>query len=276
MRYRPIRRNGEFGRVYARGKSYVNQALVLYVLKTRSKRTRVGLTATKKIGHAVQRNRARRVMKAAIDEHLDYNIGGYDLVFVARGMTPRLKSWQLSAIVAKLFAQAGLPDKAKQPGAKPPATLPPARQTRGVSIFQKALCGLIRLYQRFISPGLGRNCRFSPSCSQYGIEAIRTHGCLKGLLLTGMADRPVQSAGPLGLRPRAGEGPLEKSGPASCRRRPCFPQDTKNKWKTSSSMLFGRALKREDLRQCFFERVLKRGKPLRHACGVPPPLMRGG
>ena len=68
MRYRPIRRNGEFGRVYARGKSYVNQALVLYVLKTRSKRTRVGLTATKKIGHAVQRNRARRVMKAAIDE----------------------------------------------------------------------------------------------------------------------------------------------------------------------------------------------------------------
>ena len=81
MRYRPIRRNGEFGRVYARGKSYVNQALVLYVLKTRSKRTRVGLTATKKIGHAVQRNRARRVMKAAIDEHLDYNIGGYDLVF---------------------------------------------------------------------------------------------------------------------------------------------------------------------------------------------------
>ena len=108
MRYRPIRRNGEFGRVYARGKSYVNQALVLYVLKTRSKRTRVGLTATKKIGHAVQRNRARRVMKAA--------------------MTPRLKSWQLSAIVAKLFAQAGLPDKAKQPGAKPPATLPPVRK----------------------------------------------------------------------------------------------------------------------------------------------------
>lgn len=126
MRYRPIRRNSEFGRVYARGKSYVNPALVLYVLKTRGRKTRVGLTATKKIGHAVQRNRARRVMKAAIDEHLDQNIGGYDLVFVARGVTPRLKSWQLSEVVARLFAQAGLPDKAKQPGAKPPATVPPA------------------------------------------------------------------------------------------------------------------------------------------------------
>ena len=111
VRYRPIRRNSEYGRVYARGK-----------------KTRVGLTATKKIGHAVQRNRARRVMKAAIDEHLDYNIGGYDLVFVARGITPHLKSWQLSEVVAKLFAQAGLPDKAKQPGAKPPATVPPAQK----------------------------------------------------------------------------------------------------------------------------------------------------
>ena len=117
MRYRPIRRNSEYGRVYARGKSYVNPALVLYVLKTRGKKTRVGLTATKKIGHAVQRNRARRVMKAAIDEHLDHNIG-----------TPHLKSWQLSEVVAKLFAQAGLPDKAKQPGAKAPATVPPARK----------------------------------------------------------------------------------------------------------------------------------------------------
>ena len=65
MRYRPIRRNSEFGRVYARGKSYVNPALVMYVLKTRGKKTRVGLTATKKIGHAVQRNRSeeRRVGK---------------------------------------------------------------------------------------------------------------------------------------------------------------------------------------------------------------------
>lgn len=45
MRYRPLRHNSEFGRVYARGKAYVDPALVLYVLKTRAKQTRVGLTA---------------------------------------------------------------------------------------------------------------------------------------------------------------------------------------------------------------------------------------
>ena len=113
MRYRPIRRNSEFTRCYARGKSYVHPLVVLYVLKTRSKNTRVGLTATKKVGHAVQRNRARRVMRAAIAEHLEQNIGGYDLVFAARAQTARVKTTQLSRAVAKLLAQAGLPDKAR-------------------------------------------------------------------------------------------------------------------------------------------------------------------
>ena len=76
----------------------------------------------------MQRNRARRVMKAAIDEHLDYNIGGYDLVFVARGMTPRLKSWQLSAIVAKLFAQQACRIRQNSRAQSRPATLPPVRK----------------------------------------------------------------------------------------------------------------------------------------------------
>ena len=113
MRYRPLRHNSEFGRVYARGKAYVDHALVLYVLKTRSKQTRVGLTATKKVGCAVQRNRARRIMRAALSEHLSQNIGGYDIILVARGQTPHLKSTQLSKTLGKLFAKAGLPDLAR-------------------------------------------------------------------------------------------------------------------------------------------------------------------
>ncbi|WP_410012933.1 membrane protein insertion efficiency factor YidD [Sodalis sp. C49] len=46
------------------------------------------------------------------------------------------------------------------------------------------LIGLIRGYQLFISPLLGSHCRFQPSCSQYGIEAIRRFGMLKGSWLT--------------------------------------------------------------------------------------------
>ena len=59
-----------------------------------------------------ERNRARRVMRAALSEHLARNIGGYDIILVARGQTPRLKSTQLSKTLGKLFAKAGLPDKA--------------------------------------------------------------------------------------------------------------------------------------------------------------------
>ena len=41
----------------------------------------------------------------------------------------------------------------------------------------------IRLYQRFISPALGQRCKYHPSCSAYAVEAIRTYGVLRGLVL---------------------------------------------------------------------------------------------
>lgn len=44
---------------------------------------------------------------------------------------------------------------------------------------------LIRCYQMFISPLLGRHCRFFPSCSSYTYEAIKKHGLLKGVFLGG-------------------------------------------------------------------------------------------
>ena len=43
---------------------------------------------------------------------------------------------------------------------------------------------LIRGYQLAISPLLGPSCRFYPSCSHYAIEAIETHGSLRGVWLT--------------------------------------------------------------------------------------------
>ena len=47
------------------------------------------------------------------------------------------------------------------------------------------LRGLIRLYQLLISPLLGVNCRFEPSCSHYAQEAIAAHGVVRGLRLAG-------------------------------------------------------------------------------------------
>jgi putative membrane protein insertion efficiency factor len=42
---------------------------------------------------------------------------------------------------------------------------------------------MIRCYQLLISPLFGSVCRFSPSCSQYAIEALKRYGMFKGLLL---------------------------------------------------------------------------------------------
>ena len=52
------------------------------------------------------------------------------------------------------------------------------------NLLSKMLIGLIRLYQITLSPYIGRACRYTPTCSNYGIEAIRKHGPFKGTWLT--------------------------------------------------------------------------------------------
>ncbi|WP_206028688.1 membrane protein insertion efficiency factor YidD [Thalassoroseus pseudoceratinae] len=42
------------------------------------------------------------------------------------------------------------------------------------------MIGLVRGYQRFISPLLGPSCRFTPTCSEYFIQAVRKYGILRG------------------------------------------------------------------------------------------------
>ena len=46
------------------------------------------------------------------------------------------------------------------------------------------LIKLLRGYKKYISPHMGDNCRFTPTCSEYAMEAISIHGSLKGMLLT--------------------------------------------------------------------------------------------
>lgn len=45
---------------------------------------------------------------------------------------------------------------------------------------RRGLVGLIRAYQLVISPALPPACRFTPTCSQYALEAVRRHGALRG------------------------------------------------------------------------------------------------
>lgn len=53
-----------------------------------------------------------------------------------------------------------------------------------LSVPARVLLGLIQLYRYTLSYFLGRSCRFAPSCSEYGLEAIRRHGAWRGGILT--------------------------------------------------------------------------------------------
>ena len=50
--------------------------------------------------------------------------------------------------------------------------------------MKKLVLALLRGSKKYISPSLGNNCRFLPTCSEYAMEAVERHGILKGGLLS--------------------------------------------------------------------------------------------
>ncbi|MDL4773474.1 membrane protein insertion efficiency factor YidD [Actinomadura xylanilytica] len=62
--------------------------------------------------------------------------------------------------------------------------MPLEQAARGISPAAGALILLVRAYRRFLSPLLGQQCRFQPSCSAYGLESLQVHGALRGTWLT--------------------------------------------------------------------------------------------
>ncbi len=97
--FEKLKINKEFRRVYGRGKSYVSPFVVSYIMKTRDEKTRIGITVSKKIGTAVMRNRAKRVITAAFRQCLPHINGGCDIVFVARSRILTAKSYNVAAAI---------------------------------------------------------------------------------------------------------------------------------------------------------------------------------
>ncbi len=62
-------------------------------------------------------------------------------------------------------------------------TIKPFFVTLG-KIMANACIGVIRIYQKLISPLIGPSCRFYPTCSQYSIQAFKKYGFFKGTWLT--------------------------------------------------------------------------------------------
>ena len=103
-----LKQNTEFNRAYCRGKVKASPAMVTYVLKNRGLGCRIGITTSKKLGSAVERNRCRRIIRAAFSSIYPQCSGNYDIVFVARFKTKKLKSSDLIPIMQKHLTDLGV------------------------------------------------------------------------------------------------------------------------------------------------------------------------
>ncbi len=102
-----LNRNCDFRRLYYKGKSYTNPALVVYVMPNSAGICRIGITVSKKIGNAVERNRCKRIIRAAYREVFPEISGNFDFVLVARSKTKYLKSTEVATILTDLLQKAG-------------------------------------------------------------------------------------------------------------------------------------------------------------------------
>ena len=83
--------------------------------------------------------------------------------------------------------------------------------------MKRLLLAMLRFYKKRISPGLGNNCRFKPTCSEYAMKAIETHGSLKGGLLSVWRILRCNPLGKVGFDP-----PPEKG---------CWHNPNRNTWR---------------------------------------------
>ena len=108
MKGQTLKENKDFRRLYYRGKNRAGSVLVTYAMKNKKGFNAYGITTGKKIGGAVERNRARRIIRVAFS-NLEKEIeGSWDFVFVARTKTKFQKSTRIEKAMIAAFEQLGV------------------------------------------------------------------------------------------------------------------------------------------------------------------------
>jgi ribonuclease P protein component len=111
-----LKRRAEFVKAAKAGRKAARDNLVLQALSRGDQETRLGFTATKKIGNAVARNRAKRRLRAAARLHLAFAPApGHDFVLIARDSTGSCPFSALLADLESALRKAGIPRPAVIP-----------------------------------------------------------------------------------------------------------------------------------------------------------------
>jgi ribonuclease P protein component len=79
-----LKKNSEFQRVYGKRKSYANSYLIMYIAPNHSEVSKIGISASKKIGNSIVRHHVSRLIREAYRLNKEQLAGGFDIVIVAR------------------------------------------------------------------------------------------------------------------------------------------------------------------------------------------------
>ena len=103
-----VKENHVFRRIYRKGQSSVQPALVVYCQKNRQGKTRLGVTVSTKLGKAVVRNRVRRRIREIYRLNKAKMLPGYDLIVVARVRAVETDYQKLDRTYLRLLEQLDL------------------------------------------------------------------------------------------------------------------------------------------------------------------------
>ena len=151
-----LKKNRDFQLVYKQGTSFANRFLVMYVKKNQLGRNRIGISVSKKVGNSVVRHHLARLIRESYRLHEEEFQCGMDVVVIAR----------VNAKNCTYFASGKT-----------------ASYIKGNRKMKTVLIKGIRFYQKYLSPLKRVHCPYTPTCSQYGLEAIQKYGAFKGSLL---------------------------------------------------------------------------------------------
>ena len=103
-----LRRPEDFQRVRYKGRSWAHPLFILVRLPNVGARTRVGISASRKVGNAVARNRARRLLREAMRRLYHRVANGWDIVLVARSALLETQEPQVEAALRLMLERADL------------------------------------------------------------------------------------------------------------------------------------------------------------------------
>ena len=160
-RFPSIKKNSDFQNIYRNGKSYANRLLVMYVMRNGEESNRLGISVSKKVGNSVVRHHIARLMREIF--RVKHHRCGKNCRSSIRSQT----------FGRCLYAPVRTASYFKRIEVK-----------LEMKIIKKTMIVMIRGYQKYLSP-LKRytHCIYTPTCSQYAIEALEKYGVFKGTWL---------------------------------------------------------------------------------------------